>query len=1177
MASVTPKECGICCTEFDEIKTQPKILPCSHNVCGNCLDKMIEVQNRSCPFCLRSFKGNSSQSFSTNLPLLGALKRVKEMEDLHKSVEAIKDLDEDFEMLNIVDDLNNEDPCKEEARAPDIPIHNRFTEEPESNDYEKESSDEGDPHLQKDRSESPDQRNIRGPLYQKDQTESPDPRNIRGPLYQRDRSESPDQRNTQGPLYQRDRSESPDQRNTHGPLYQRDRSESPNERNICGPLYLRDRSESPDQRNTHGPLHQRDRSESPDQRNIHRPLYQKDRSESPDQRNTRGPLYQRDRSESPDQRNTHGPLHQRDRSELPDQRNTHGPLYQRDRSESPNERNICGPLCLRDRSESPDQRNTHGPLHQRDRSESPDQENIHRPFYQKDQRESPDQRNIRGLPYQRDRSESPDQRNLRGPLYQRDRSESPNQRNIHGPLYQRGWSESLDQRNTCGSLHQRDRSESPNQRNIRRLIYQRDRSESPNQRNILGSPHQRDRSESPDQRNLHRPLHQRGRSESPYQRNRHKQLHQKDWSESPGQRNIRGSLYQRDRSESPDQRNIRGPTHQRDRSESPDQRNIRGPTHQRDRSESPDQRNRYAPLCHRERSELPYQGNRHEPPRHRERSESPYKRNRHEPPRHTERSESPYQRNRHEPPRHRERSESPYQRNRHEPPRHRERSESPYQRNRHEPPRHRERSESPYKRKRGEPLHWEDFKQYQDQRNREMYPHTTDKRDNDISTSSKDRGQPQYQTIRCVSPHKENQNSSPHQRRKDRDQHGTPYQTKPKFSCFDLLSILIIAENFSVSTEALVQSLDAKPDNIKKLLEDYPLVFEENDGKITFRPQIRICSHFLSVQGCQDQFSCSKLHICPNYIFFSCPDENCILGHNIKSNHNQSILKPLLMNELPTKQLLDILSEVIPQSTSNAVRAKSSNDNSQGASNVYKESKSAEGNLHSIPHKTLWHDDYEGNTQIPEICYYSVTGKCRDEVKGCKRLHAEAHFHWQAKVRGVGWVNLRKTQVEALEKAYCNPNLDRAVIPALNKNTCQRRIFNLFGNDKWDANFTEMSMRNAKTKVKLSLRRLTTNVKFHKYLWYFKHQNNTWVQYGKKDTSLSTSGVSNVTSDDIERAFLKDPSSTLIFHILGTPYILDFNTMIQMNTFTSVRRAVKRRPVYHTKGKSHGNSLPFFY
>ncbi|XP_064108473.1 uncharacterized protein LOC135216879 [Macrobrachium nipponense] len=663
-----------------------------------------------------------------------------------------------------------------------------------------------------------------------------------------------------------------------------------------------------------------------------------------------------------------------------------------------------------------------------------------------------------------------------------------------------------DPRDYTVSSYQRNRCESPHWRGRNESFYQQDMSETPNHKNQSDSPYQRNRDELLQHRSHSESSHQRYNGEPPYQRDQSESSHQRYRRESPQQGDLSESFHQRYNGE---------PPYQRDQNESSHHRYSRGPPYQRDQSELSHQRYRGEPTQQRDQNESPNQKYSGKPLYQ---SESSHKRY----------SELSYQKDQSESSDHSNRSKLPYMTNC---------GELHHQEAKNALPCHRYRGGSPDQRNRGGSHHTGNWNQ-------------THHKNPDEATYRRGRGESSSQI----------QGASTHLCPKIQE-----------FTCIDLLTILINAEDFSISTQMIKQKNVTEPDSIHRILADHKHVFEENDGKISFKPEIKICSYHISTEGCHDRSSCSKLHICPNYIFFSCPDENCILGHNIKSGHNQSVLQLFLMNELSSQQLPHILSQVIPQSTSNPMGYQTH----QEASKYCEDKGSMRENFQNIPQRTLWHDDYEGNTEIPEICYYSVTNKCSYEITGCKRLHADTHFHWQVKERGIGWVNLRKVHVEALEKAYCNPSQDTAIIPTLNKNNCQRRIFNLLGSDKWEVNFKEMSLRNGRTRVKLSLRRITSQkingneVATQKYIWYFQDRNNQWVQYGKTDTTLGSSGVSSLTSDELEREYQKDPSNSITFHIYGILYILDFNTMVQMNTATNVRRNVKRRPMYHAKSNSY--------
>ncbi|XP_066941704.1 uncharacterized protein [Macrobrachium rosenbergii] len=68
-----PLECDICSNEFSDDRC-PRILPCSHTLCGCCIDKLISSQTKACPVCKRAFTAVSAEDLLLNRNLLDAAK-----------------------------------------------------------------------------------------------------------------------------------------------------------------------------------------------------------------------------------------------------------------------------------------------------------------------------------------------------------------------------------------------------------------------------------------------------------------------------------------------------------------------------------------------------------------------------------------------------------------------------------------------------------------------------------------------------------------------------------------------------------------------------------------------------------------------------------------------------------------------------------------------------------------------------------------------------------------------------------------------------------------------------------------------------------------------------------------------------------------------------------------------
>lgn len=229
---------------------------------------------------------------------------------------------------------------------------------------------------------------------------------------------------------------------------------------------------------------------------------------------------------------------------------------------------------------------------------------------------------------------------------------------------------------------------------------------------------------------------------------------------------------------------------------------------------------------------------------------------------------------------------------------------------------------------------------------------------------------------------------------------------------------------------------------------------------------------------------------------------------------------------------------------------------------------------------TLWTHHLYGDTEINELCFYSVENVCRYESSGCKRLHSVYHYHWQVSEDGIKWLNLRHSQVKQLEVSYCNPDEITVYLPRLDPadlDVSTKYLLTVMGRDSWKANFQTMIITNSTQSRLLYIRRLCTEridghvIDENIYIWYFLDKNKKWVMYGKVDTAGEKNLVSSVTSDDIENHYHQTQAS-LTFRNASFTYILNFALMTQTNQQTNVSREVCRRPKPHIKVKSESST-----
>ncbi|XP_068202398.1 tripartite motif-containing protein 59-like [Palaemon carinicauda] len=58
-------ECDICCNAFSK-EYCPRLLPCSHTLCGHCIDGIIATNRKFCPSCRKEFAATSAEDLTVN-------------------------------------------------------------------------------------------------------------------------------------------------------------------------------------------------------------------------------------------------------------------------------------------------------------------------------------------------------------------------------------------------------------------------------------------------------------------------------------------------------------------------------------------------------------------------------------------------------------------------------------------------------------------------------------------------------------------------------------------------------------------------------------------------------------------------------------------------------------------------------------------------------------------------------------------------------------------------------------------------------------------------------------------------------------------------------------------------------------------------------------------------------
>ncbi|CAN8212716.1 unnamed protein product [Coccothraustes coccothraustes] len=172
-----------------------------------------------------------------------------------------------------------------------------------------------------------------------------------------------------------------------------------------------------------------------------------------------------------------------------------------------------------------------------------------------------------------------------------------------------------------------------------------------------------------------------------------------------------------------------------------------------------------------------------------------------------------------------------------------------------------------------------------------------------------------------------------------------------------------------------------------------------------------------------------------------------------------------------------------------------------------------------------------------EICLFYVWKYCKNKDK-CKSVHYHLPYKWEIH-DGLNWKEL--SMMEEIEKAYCDPK--NSSMPSKNINfqtmTCSSSLVR------------RLSTPSSVTKPTFLL---TTQ-----WIWYWKDNQDKWIEYGEQEEGNSTTSPSSAI---IENLYQADPCAIVPFQAGQHQYELNFKEMIQTNIHFKTRRQVCRRPKF---------------
>ncbi|XP_011923672.1 PREDICTED: zinc finger CCCH-type antiviral protein 1 isoform X2 [Cercocebus atys] len=158
----------------------------------------------------------------------------------------------------------------------------------------------------------------------------------------------------------------------------------------------------------------------------------------------------------------------------------------------------------------------------------------------------------------------------------------------------------------------------------------------------------------------------------------------------------------------------------------------------------------------------------------------------------------------------------------------------------------------------------------------------------------------------------------------------------------------------------------------------------------------------------------------------------------------------------------------------------------------------------------------------------------------CSKVHFHLPYRWQMFI-GETWTDLKP--MEMIEEAYSDPRI----------HVCSVGSYTI--------NFREMSCDF------IPIRRLSTpssvtkpaSVFTTKWIWYWKNESGTWIQYGEEKDNQKSSNIKKKKKKSLYQSY---PRGVVQFQAGSRNYELSFQGMIQTNKASKTQKKKKKRPKF---------------
>ncbi|XP_023045838.1 zinc finger CCCH-type antiviral protein 1 isoform X1 [Piliocolobus tephrosceles] len=199
---------------------------------------------------------------------------------------------------------------------------------------------------------------------------------------------------------------------------------------------------------------------------------------------------------------------------------------------------------------------------------------------------------------------------------------------------------------------------------------------------------------------------------------------------------------------------------------------------------------------------------------------------------------------------------------------------------------------------------------------------------------------------------------------------------------------------------------------------------------------------------------------------------------------------------------------------------------------------SAQYSLSDVTRTTSSRVDDHGSQ---EICLDHLYKGCPFNGS-CSKVHFHLPYRWQMLI-GKTWTDFN--HMEMIEEAYSDPRI----------HVCSVGSYTI--------NFREMSCCDFIPVRRLSTPSSVTNpansVFTTTWIWYWKNESGTWIQYGEEKDNQKNS---NIDSLYLESLYQSCPRGVVQFQAGSQNYELSFQGMIQTNKVSKTQKDVIRRPKF---------------